>query len=171
MDDQDINLLDAIQIAKGAEHKAAKLYANAMQQTPNPLAQELFGRLAEYERHHYDRLVELEQSLRDEGAFVEYEGRELDLQRPGEVTQIEEPDRKSAMAIITIALDIQQEAEYRYAALAQATDHPQGQSMFERLAREEHSHYLILSEAYWSLNDRGVWIVPEQDTSLGTAKT
>jgi hypothetical protein len=32
--------------------------------------------------------------------------------------------------------------------------------MFERLSEKEHHHYLILSDAYWSLNDRGVWKVP-----------
>jgi rubrerythrin len=64
------------------------------------------------------------------------------------------------MAIITMAIDIEQEAEKRYTALAERTSDPRGRSMFERLAEEEHSHYLILNDAYWSLNDRGVWTVP-----------
>jgi rubrerythrin len=70
MINQDLSLPDAIQIAKAAEQKAAKLYADAAQQTPNPLAQGLFEKLAEFERHHYDRLVDLEESLRDRGTFI-----------------------------------------------------------------------------------------------------
>jgi rubrerythrin len=161
MNNEDLTLRDAIQIAKAAEQKAADLYADAAHQTPNPLAQELFEKLAEFERHHYDKLVRLEKSLREEGAFIEYEGREMDFPTSGEVKSIEEPDRKSAMAIITMAIDIEQEAEKRYATLAKQTSDPDGRSMFEQLAKEEHSHYLILSDAYWSLNDRGVWVVPK----------
>jgi rubrerythrin len=157
---EDLSLLDAIQIAKAAERKAAKLYADAAQQTPNPLAQGLFEKLPEFERHHYDRLVDLEESLRDEDAFIACEGRELNLARPGEVKRIEEPDKESAMAIITMAIDIEQKAEKRYIALAERTSDPRGESMVERLAKEEHNHYLILSDAHWSLNDRGVWMVP-----------
>jgi rubrerythrin len=103
----------------------------------------------------------LEESLRDERAFIEYEGRELDLPTPGEVKPFEEPDENSAMAIITMAMDIEREAEKRYTQLATQTKDADGRSMLERLAEEEHNHYLIFSDAYWSLNDRGVWEVAE----------
>jgi rubrerythrin len=161
MNDKGLNLQDALQIAKAAEQKAADLYADAARKTPNPLAQELFNKLAEFEHHHYDKLIDLEKSLREEGAFIDYEGREMELPTSGEVKTIEEPDRKSAMAIITMAIDIEEDAETRYAKLADQTSDPNGRSMFEQLAKEEHDHYLILNSAYWSLNDRGVWEVPE----------
>lgn len=160
MNDKALSLQDALQIAKEAEQKAADLYADAAQKTSNPLAQELFNKLAEFEHHHYDKLVNLEESLRESGAFIDYEGPEMKLSTSGEVRRIEEPNRKSAMAIITMAIDIEQEAEKRYTELAKKTSDPDGQAMFERLAEEEHDHYLILSDAYWSLNDRGVWEVP-----------
>lgn len=160
MNDKDLSLQDALQIAKAAEQKAADLYADAAQKTANPLARELFNKLAEFEHHHYDKLVNLEESLRENGAFIDYEGPEIKLSTSGEVKRIEEPNRKSAMAIITMAIDIEQEAEKRYTELADQTSDPDGRSMFEQLAEEEHNHYLILSDAYWSLNDRGVWEVP-----------
>jgi len=160
MNDKDLSLQDALQIAKAAEQKAADLYADAAQKTANPLAQELFNKLAEFEHHHYDKLVNLEESLRENGAFIDYEGPEIKLSTSGEVKRIEEPNRKSAMAIITMAIDIEQEAEKRYTELADQTSDPDGRLMFEQLAEEEHNHYLILSDAYWSLNDRGVWEVP-----------
>lgn len=160
MNDEDLTLPKAIQIAKAAEQKAADLYADAAQKTPNPLAQRLFEKLAEFEHHHYDKLVELEESLREEDAFIEYEGREMNLSMSGEVESIQEPEKKSAMAIITMAIEIEEKAEKRYKELAERTSDPDGRSMFERLSEEEHHHYLILSDAYWSLNDRGVWKVP-----------
>jgi rubrerythrin len=160
MNDEDLTLPRAIQIAKAAEQKAADLYTDAAQKTPNPLARRLFEKLAEFEHHHYDKLVELEESLREEDAFIEYEGREMNLSMSGEVESIREPEKKSAMAIITMAIEIEEKAEKRYKELAERTSDPDGRAMFERLSEEEHHHYLILSDAYWSLNDRGVWKVP-----------
>jgi rubrerythrin len=160
MKQHELGLMEALQIAKRAEQKATDHYADAAQQTSNPLARALFDNLAAFERHHYQSLVDLEVSLRDEGAFIDYEGRELDLPTSGEVEPIENPERKSTMAIITMAIEIEQEAEERYADLAEQTSDTRGRSMFERLAEEEHIHYLILSDVYWSLNNRGEWPVP-----------
>jgi rubrerythrin len=162
MTNQDLNLLDAIQIAKEAEQKAAAYYADAAEKTPL-IAKGLFEQLAGFERYHYEKLVSLEASLRDKGAFIEYEGRELTFPARGEIeTPIEEPGKMSLMEIVSLGIDIEREAEKRYAALAEQTADPAGQSMFKRLAEEEHTHYRILSNAYWSLNDRGVWEWPKK---------
>jgi rubrerythrin len=66
----DLTILDALQIAKAAEQRTADLYAEAAGQTPNPLARALFSELADFERHHYNRLVSLEKSLRAENGFI-----------------------------------------------------------------------------------------------------
>ena len=157
MNNQDLNLLDAIKIAMEAEEKAASFYADAAQKVANPLGRRLFEQLVEFEHSHYSKLAALEQSLRDEGVFIGYEGRELELPPLGEVDGIQEENLKSVMGIIDTALDIERGAEKRYAALAEQTTDPDGQSMFKRLSEEEHTHYRILNEAYWNLNNRGVW--------------
>jgi rubrerythrin len=161
MKDNDLNLLDAIRIAMEAEQKAAGFYADAAQETANPLAQELFEQLVEFERHHYRILADLEKSLRDEGAFIEYEGKELHVPALGEADGLEEIHRASVMGIISAALDVEREAEKRYAALAKRSTDPAGRAMFERLSEEEHTHYRILNDAFWSLNDHGVWVRSE----------
>lgn len=157
MNHHNLNLLDALQIAMQAEQKAAALYADAAQETSNPLGQRLFEQLADFERHHYNKLSSLAESLRDGGAFIEYEGKDMQYPVPGEVKSIEAAGKMSAMAVITMAIDVEREAEQRYTTLAQQTTDPAGQSMFQRLAEEEHTHYLILSDAYWNLNNRGTW--------------
>ena len=116
--------------------------------------------LAEFERHHYDYLVELEASLREQGAFKEYEGRELTAPTPSEIQTTEEPNKASLMGVITMALDIEKQAKERYLSLAQQTTDVTGIAMFERLAEEEQKHYVILTSAYWSLNDHGTWVAP-----------
>lgn len=160
MSEQNITLLDAIKIAMEAEKKAAAFYADAAQKTET-LGRGLLEQLAEFERHHYDILVELEQSLRDQGAFIGYEGEDLAFPAPSEVQTTEEPDKMSMMGIITTALEIEKEAEKRYNALAEQTSDPAGQSMFRRLAVEENKHHKILRDAYVSLNNHGVWVWPE----------
>jgi rubrerythrin len=162
MTEQELNLLDAIQIAKEAEQKAAIYYADAAEKT-STIAKGLFEQLAEFERYHYEKLSTLEKSLRDEGAFIEYEGRELTLPTRGEIENpIEEPDKMSLMEVVSMGIDIESEAEKQYATLAEQTADPAGRSMFERLAEEEHVHYRILHSAYWSLNNRGVWEWPKK---------
>jgi bacterioferritin (cytochrome b1) len=161
MKDNDLNLLDAIQIAMAAEQKAAGFYADAAQETANPLGRELFEQLVEFERHHYRKLAALEKSLRDEGGFIGYEGKELQSPALGEADGFEEAHRASVMGIISAALDVEREAEKRYGALAKRTTDPAGRSMFKRLSEEEHTHYRVLNDAYWSLNDRGVWVWSE----------
>jgi len=160
MTDQDLNLLSAIQMAMEAEQKASAFYADAAQKTANPLGRKLFDQLAEFERYHYDKLLDLEKSLRDEGSFIEYEGRELTLSAPSEVATVEarkEADKMTAAEVIKFAMDIERGAEERYTALAEQTADPAGQSMFKQLASEEHAHYLIVSDAYFSVSNRGVW--------------
>ena len=64
------------------------------------------------------------------------------------------------MGIITMALDIEKQAKKRYLSLAEQTSDPLGKSMFKKLAEEEQMHYVILTNAYWSLNDHGTWVAP-----------
>ena len=66
-------LLDAIRLAQQAEQKAARMYGTAAKEATNPLVRRLFEQLAEFEDLHYDKLVELEESLRARGKFVAYD--------------------------------------------------------------------------------------------------
>ena len=61
------------------------------------------------------------------------------------------------MEIITEAKKIEQQAEKAYSDLAEQLDDPQGHAMFVKLSEEEHMHYLILSDAFWSLNQTTTW--------------
>jgi rubrerythrin len=160
MTEQDITLLDAIKIAMEAEKKAAAFYADAAQKTET-LGRGLLEQLATFERHHYAILAKLEQSLRDQGAFIGYKGEDMTLSAPSEVQTTAEPDKMSMMGIITTALKIEEEAEKRYNALAEQTSDPAGQSMFRRLALEENKHHKILKGAYGSLNNHGTWVWSE----------
>jgi rubrerythrin len=61
------------------------------------------------------------------------------------------------MEIISEARKLERKAEKAYSNLAAQLEDPQGHEMFVRLSEEEHKHFEILSEAFWSLNQTGVW--------------
>jgi rubrerythrin len=70
------------------------------------------------------------------------------------------PDKPSVMKIITEAANLETRAESGYNTLAEMTADPRGHDMFLKLAEEEHQHYRILKDVYWTLNNLGEWKGP-----------
>jgi rubrerythrin len=157
MGTRDLTLLDALAVAKEAEQAAAELYAGAAREAVNPLVRRLLEQLVGYERYHYEKLVELERSLQEKGAYVRYEGQApLAVEPVSEAAAIESVRSTSAAKVMKQAIGFEKQAEERYAALAEQTADPDGKSMFERLAGEEHNHRLALTNAYYDVaNLRG----------------
>lgn len=150
-------LLEAIRVVKENERRALESYAEAAQTISNPMGKELFVQLSEFEKFHYEQLSALEKSLESAGDFISYEGKAFPLPPLFEVEAAKDPDQKSVMAILTEAMQLEKEAEGAYADLAQQIADPKGHEMFSRLSEEEHKHYWILREAFWSLTNLGVW--------------
>lgn len=151
------NLLDAIRVVKENERIASESYAGAAQKMRNPMGKELFEQLSEFEKFHYEQLTALEKSLEENGDFINYEGKEFPLPPTFEIKAAEEPNQKTIMEIISEAKELEKQTELAYADLAAKLSDPQGHEMFSRLSEEEHIHYRILTEAYWTLNNLGVW--------------
>ena len=151
------NLLDAIRVVKENEKIATESYADAAQNISNRMGKELFEQLSEFEKFHYKQLTALEKSLEEKGDFINYEGKEFPLPPTFEIKAAEEPNQKTLMEIISEAKELEKQTEKAYADLADQITDPQGHEMFSRLSEEEHDHYRILSEAYWTLNNLGVW--------------
>jgi rubrerythrin len=150
------NLLDAIRVVKENERIASEKYANAAQILAK-VGKELFMQLSEFEKFHYERITALEKSLMEKGDYINYEGKEFPLPPIFEIKAAEEPNKKSIMQVITEAMELEKQAEKAYADLAAQITDEQGHKMFIKLSEEEHNHFRILTKAYWSLNDTGVW--------------
>jgi rubrerythrin len=151
------NLLDAVRVVKENERTASQHYAEAAQIIKNPIGQKLFSELSKFENYHLAKLTALELSLQENGGFINYVGKSFPLPPKFEIKAAKDLNNKSAMQIITEARDLEKLAEKSYADLAAQVTEPEGRQMFFRLSEEEHNHYRILTEAYWSLNDKGVW--------------
>lgn len=161
MSEQDLSIFDALEIAKEAELKTAEYYREAAQKTRNPWGKKLFEELTEFENHHYQRLSALEDSLRSKGEYIHYEKLELKVSVVSSYLDKKEENPQSALGILSTAMEIELEAEKRYKDLAGRTNNPEGKDMFTKLASEESNHYRIVSDAYWSLSQRGVWEFPK----------
>ena len=151
------SLLDSIRVAKDNEEIASKSYAGAADIIRNPWGKELFRELSKFEQYHLEILTALAKSLEETGKYINYEGKEFPVPPIFEIKAAEEPNTKSVMHIVTEAIELETTAEKAYAKLAGQISDPQGHQMFSRLSEEEHKHYLILWEAYWTLNNSGTW--------------
>jgi rubrerythrin len=151
------NLLEAIRIVKRNEQVASEKYAEAAQTIGHPRGKELFTQLSNFEQYHYEQISALEKSLEESGDFINYEGKEFPLPPVFDIKAAADPNRKSMMTIIAEAIELEKIAEKTYADLAAQITIPRGRQMFIRLSEEEHNHYRILNEAYWTLNELGVW--------------
>ena len=150
------DLLDAIRVVKENERIASERYADAAKKLAH-VGKELFMQLSEFERFHYERITALEKSLEEKGDFINYEGKEFPLPPIFEIKAAKEPNKKSIMQIISEAIELEEQTEKAYAKLAAQITDLQGHNMFIRLSEEEHNHLRILTKAYWSLNQTGVW--------------
>ena len=151
------SLLDAVRVVKENERKASASYADAAQQISDSLGKQLFQQLSEFEKFHYEQLTALETSLVESGDFINYEGKVFPTPPSFEIKAAQAPATKSVMTIVTEAIDLEKQAEKAYSDLAAQTTDPRGYKMFRRLSEEEHNHYRILSDAYWTLNNLGTW--------------
>ena len=154
MTETNTTLLGAIRLAQEAERKAAFTYSSAAREATNPLVRRLFEQLAEFEDLHYEKLVELEESLRARGKFVAYdEGPRLIQVGSGEIAEIDPARRTSAVKVLKLAMEAETKAEERYRALAEQTADPDGHRMFASFAEEEHNHYQVLRAAYYEVSN------------------
>jgi len=160
-----LNVIDAIKIAMEAEEKARQFYLSAKEKVSDADAQNLLTQLAAFEEHHYDKLLALYNSLREEKGFTVYMPPKIALPavshglEGGRTT--EERNLESVAEVLGAAIDAEKSARLRYEELAEATTDPNGRDMFRQLAEEEHTHYRILSDELYHVSNRGLWVWAE----------
>ena len=156
----EFSLSDAILTAKENEKKAAAFYASAATKTKNSMVKKLLSQLVDFENIHFAKLVLLENALRKDGSFIDYAGTTLKLPPDLVIRLPELPDAVSTMEVITEASDLEIREVEEYTRLAEKTADRQGHDMFLKLAEEEHGHFLLLRDVYWTLNNLGEWKGP-----------
>jgi rubrerythrin len=160
-----LNVMDAIKIAMEAEEQARQFYLAAKEKISDADAQNLLAQLAAFEEHHYDKLLALHNSLQAKKGFIAYVPPQIGLPvashgfEGGRTT--EEHSLETAVEILGAAIDVEKSARARYEELAEGTTDSDGRAMFRQLAEEEHTHYRILSDEFYNLSNRGLWVWAE----------
>ena len=158
---RNLGLQEALVLAMDAELEARRFYAQAALEIQDPQGQDLLGLLAAFEQYHYEKLSELAQSLREEGAFIEYETRAIEEFDPltggGEAAGTLLEGMADPTGILSTAIENEKKAGQRYRALSEETADPRGQAMFRDLANEEMIHQRILEDEFFTLSNQGVW--------------
>ncbi len=161
MSNKDFGLLEAINLAMAAEHEANQFYLEVVKKVTSQQGKDLLLQLAEFEQHHFEKLLELKNSLEKKGEFINYQGTYFTATKgpiPAEVAGQIEPNKDEVMNILNLAIAAEDKATKNYRNLAGVTTDPKGKAMFERLAEEELSHRRILSDEFYHIMNKGaVW--------------
>jgi rubrerythrin len=152
-----LGIEEALDIAMDAEQRARDFYAQASLDVQDLAGRDLLGRLAAFEQYHYEKLLELVQSLQMSGQFIAYETQSVQRFAPLAATVSGGIEGASVPDILSKAIDNEKIAGERYRALAETTADPAGRDMFKKLTNEEQIHQRLLEDEFFSLSNRGVW--------------
>jgi rubrerythrin len=64
-------------------------------------------------------------------------------------------------SILSLAMDAESAERARYKGLAEAATDAAAKALFRRLALEEEIHHRIVSDAFYAISNRGVWVWAE----------
>lgn len=160
-----LTVIYAIKIAMEAEEAARQFYLDAKEKVSDAEAQDLLMQLATYEQYHYDNLVALYDSLSQEKGYVTYTPPDIALPTAPHGVEggrsAKEHNLETVVDILGTAIDAEKSAHSRYKELAEQTTDPDGRTMFQKLAQEEHFHYRILSDELYHLSNQGFWVWSE----------
>jgi len=159
MEEKNLGIVQAIDIAMEAEKKANEFYSDALASVSGEKGKNLLQQLANFEQAHYDALAALKESLKSEGKFISYSGTKFTpFKASSEISGTEELDKEDVSEILVKAIEAENKAFELYRKLADETSDQQGADMFSKLAEEEVMHRRILSdEFYYRNNSGGVW--------------
>jgi rubrerythrin len=153
-------LLQAIETAMMAERSAQEFYLQAVDHAQDPQGKALLRELADFEAYHEQKLRSLAASLRA-GTEFQYEPREMPTPRPEGDPPEKEPNAADLASILSLAMDAESAERARYKGLAEAATDAAAKALFQRLALEEEIHHRIVSDAFYAISNRGVWVWAE----------
>jgi rubrerythrin len=151
-------LRQALSQAMGCEVEAQEFYTEARGRIADPRGQDLCQQLADFEGYHYRSLLTHYEALAHAEAPPPYVAREL---KPSlEAGQWDRGTRnlETAMDVLVAAVRAEEAARARYEEWATQASTIDAQTLFRRLAHEESVHSRIVSDEFYALSNRGLWL-------------
>jgi rubrerythrin len=158
-----VNLEEAITTAIEFETQVSKLYRDAMEKSTDPMGKLTFGVLADEELKHLNYLEGRLDELRRTGAIT---AGELDTALPSEQmvkegigrleTRMTPKDKGSELQMLGKALEVEQDTTDFYRRMASELS-DEGQKIFARFVEIEEGHLAIVRAEIDYLSRTGYW--------------
>jgi len=164
MDENNQERIKALEMALNNELREKEFYLKNARRTSNALGKAMFETIAAEEDEHYQRLLELHQTLEKEGKWPETlplkvrdtKVRDV-LKKVVESIDTDSKADTSDLEAVEIAIDFESKGEAFYGKLEKLTENAQEKRFFKLLASMEREHRLSLEDTYEFFKDPEGW--------------
>ncbi|MDD5073252.1 MAG: ferritin family protein [Candidatus Omnitrophica bacterium] len=163
--------LKILQAAIKMEEDGRKFYLKSSKTAKNPVAKKLLVSLADQELVHIERIKVIEQGLKGEKDWGDFE-KTISRDAKKKLVLVFRPlsasEKKklkadpSNLEAITISMEKETKSYDYYDKQSKETNIRIAKLFFDRLKKEEEHHYELLEEAYSLLSDSASWFVKQE---------
>jgi rubrerythrin len=159
----------ALEVALNNESRERDFYLQHAVRTTNPLGKLMFQTLANEESEHYQRILQLHETLKEEGKWPDTiplavkgtEIRSILRKMLASVEALPAANRDDVDAI-EIAVDFEAKGASFYEKLRENADELLEKEFFGMLASIEREHFLSLQDAFEYFQDPGGWYLTKE---------
>lgn len=169
-------LIKMVEDALNLELEGKKFYEEASRKAKNQLGKKVFASLAEDEEIHYERIKEIYSSLQSEGAWPKDIGKSIKLKDYKKLFSelIKDLDKDvrithDEMEALKVGMNLEEKSQKLYENLLQKFLLAIEKKFYQKLIKEERSHYLILLDSYEYLLDPDSWFRKREKGGLDGA--
>ena len=173
MKEQVEKVTQALEKALQMEIEGKEFYHKAGQRSDNPLAKELFQRLAEEEDVHMQKVNEVYEAIKSRAGWPEKETTFKHEKSLRSVFReaIEGMDREvkaspSELEAIKIAMNMEDKSYSFYRSRSEEAASSTEKSFYQALTAEEREHHLTLLDSYEYLTDPQGWFTKKEHWGL-----
>ena len=165
-----MNAEEAMKILKTAieiEENGEATFMRLAKETQDANGKRMFERLAEDEREHKRILMEQMNAITKNGSWRSIHIPKTVVEKVAPTVREKQSKTKGEAALgeidaLNTALDLERKASNYFREKAGEMDHPEGKSLFIRLAEWEDAHFELIQAELDSLRNTGLWFgIPE----------
>ncbi len=159
---------EAVQLARKMELDGIEFYGNAAENAGNPQAQKFFESLQSDERRHLDIVEKIGKGL---GANVEEMGMPADniqtvFSQADEAITADQQATAEEKEAVDMALAMEEDSYDLYEEAADKAEDEDQVKLFERLAKEENQHFVMLENTQEYLEEHEKWVLWDESGLL-----
>jgi len=161
--------IKALEVALNNESREMDFYLKHSVRTTNPLGRLMFQTLANDESEHYQRILKLHETLKEEGKWPDtipltVKGTEIRSILRKMIESVEDlpAANRDDVDAIKIAVDFEARGVSFYEKLRENADEPLEKEFYGMLASIEREHFLSLQDAFEYFQDPAGWYLTKE---------